>query len=191
MAETQDHDLTQAIDYVKRVAEREKGSKHGAQYRQLGKYLNILEILRGVILNMAAEHIPSVSDEEAMDWDSIAGAWVVGKHVGRVEFARMLSTLGLLPSPEAPIDKTELTAKDFYEWVGSAKRGDTLEYHRGFLYFDRGPQPVRDKPVIKTPEQERVDRLAECAMGFSDQHVVYLVQRRLDRSRFSYLAVRA
>lgn len=74
----------------------------------------------------------------------------------------------------------------FCIWLETAKTGQTLEYHRGFLAEDANPQ------LSQLPEAHRIDltRLAGRAYRAAEQRLVHLVQRRLMSGSFSYLAIR-
>ena len=70
-------------------------------------------------------------------------------------------------------------------WLNQAEPGDALEYHRGFLALDRS---------MRTPAMSEDDRIALCqlaslAMRLADRGLVDLVQRRIARDCFSYLAI--
>ena len=70
-------------------------------------------------------------------------------------------------------------------WLNQAEPGDALEYHRGFLALDRS---------IRTAAMSEDDRIALCqtaslAMRLANRGLVDLVQRRIARDCFSYLAI--
>lgn len=74
----------------------------------------------------------------------------------------------------------------FCIWLETAKAGQTIEYHRGFLAEDANPH------FSQLPEAQRIDltRLAGRAYRAAEQRLVHLVQRRLVSGSFSYLAIR-
>jgi hypothetical protein len=92
-----------------------------------------------------------------------------------------------LPPPTVPLGTTPPTAEDFCTWIGDAKPGECFEYHQGFVACDR--EAEGDKP--RSEEHLRVDLLAGCVSSFAGHRMVTLVQRRLDGTRFSYLAIKA
>ena len=88
--------------------------------------------------------------------------------------------------PTVPLGSSKPTAHSFCAWLGGAIPGESFEYHQGFLAIDREP-PEDEK---RTPEHARIDSLAACVLDYSGHGMVALVQRRLGRRRFSYLALR-
>jgi hypothetical protein len=70
-------------------------------------------------------------------------------------------------------------------WLNQAEPGEALEYHRGFLALDRS---VRTPPMS---EDDRIalGQMARLAMRLADRGLVDLVQRRIARDCFSYLAI--
>ena len=77
------------------------------------------------------------------------------------------------------------TEIDLLAWLSQAEPGDVLEYHQGFLALDRSPH------ARTLGERDRIalGRLARRAMWLADQGLVHLLQRRIGRDRFSYLAI--
>ena len=70
-------------------------------------------------------------------------------------------------------------------WLNQAEPGDALEYHRGF------PR-ARSLDANAGDERGRSDRalsVASLAMRLADRGLVDLVQRRIARDCFSYLAI--
>ena len=70
-------------------------------------------------------------------------------------------------------------------WLNQAEPGDALEYHRGFLALDRS---------YRSAALSEDDRLALCqtaslAVRLANRGLVDLVQRRIARDCFSYLAI--
>jgi hypothetical protein len=78
-----------------------------------------------------------------------------------------------------------LTAARFGSWLACYEPGAVLEYHRGYLIFDRSP-------VSKLSENERrlVAKLADAALQAAAEGRVHLVQRRNGDFDFSYLAIK-
>lgn len=70
-------------------------------------------------------------------------------------------------------------------WLGQAGSGEILEYHRGFLALDRSflGNALNERGRIALGE------VARCAMRLADQGLVHLLQRRICRDRYSYLAI--
>ncbi|MFO0992595.1 MAG: hypothetical protein U1E67_11775 [Hyphomicrobiales bacterium] len=66
----------------------------------------------------------------------------------------------------------------FLGWLGQAKPGDILEYHRGFLAVDRAWSNNRG-----------LDLLASRAVWAADRGLVDLVQRRVGPEQYRYLAI--
>lgn len=74
-------------------------------------------------------------------------------------------------------------------WFQCAKPGETLVYHTGNLAYDCHCDPAMLPPVI---EQKRSLRAAaRFLMNRSDEHEVYLVQRRVKKDVCDYIAVKA
>ena len=88
--------------------------------------------------------------------------------------ARILS---LLPDRQTEID--------FLAWFGQAAFGDVLEYHQGFIALDRS---FSGNPLSQD-ERTALGRVASRAMRLADQGLIHLLQRRIGRDRFSYLAI--
>ena len=70
-------------------------------------------------------------------------------------------------------------------WLNQAKPGDAIEYHRGFLALDRS----RESSALSEDDRQALRRLANLAMRLSDRGLIDLVQRRICRDRFSYIAI--
>jgi len=70
-------------------------------------------------------------------------------------------------------------------WLGQAGDGDILEYHQGFLALDRA---FNSSPPNNS-EHAELGRLASRTLRLAEQGLVHIVQRRLCRERFSYLAI--
>ncbi|MGA8293869.1 MAG: hypothetical protein WB820_15505, partial [Rhodoplanes sp.] len=81
--------------------------------------------------------------------------------------------------------KPIVTEIDFCAWLSQAEPGHTLEYHRGFLVLDTDPI------ISKLPRLQRLEliQVASRARWASNERLVHLLQRRLDDSQFSYLAI--
>ena len=77
------------------------------------------------------------------------------------------------------------TEIDLLAWLGQAQPGDVLEYHQGFLALDRSPHAR----TLSERDRIALGRLARRAMWLADQGLVHLLQRRVCRDRFSYLAI--
>ena len=70
-------------------------------------------------------------------------------------------------------------------WLGQAEFGEVLEYHQGFLALDRSLRG----DTMKDADQRALCLVATRAMRLADQGLVHLLQRRICRDRFSYLAI--
>ena len=82
--------------------------------------------------------------------------------------------------PRQPVTEIMLCA-----WVAQAAPGDVLEYHRGFLGVDRAAycQPS------SAADRAELSRMSNRALQLAERGLVHLVQRRIDRDQFSYLAI--
>ena len=78
-----------------------------------------------------------------------------------------------------------LTEIDFCAWVARAVPGDRLEYHRGFLALDICPLFTR----LADRQRDELARLGARALWAAEQGLVHLVQERLGRAQFAYLAI--
>ena len=78
-----------------------------------------------------------------------------------------------------------LTEIQFCAWVAQAEPGDRLEYHRGYLAVDA------DKTTSKLDLNTRAELvlLRDRAFGCEAHGLVHLVQQRLGRDQFAYLAI--
>ena len=70
-------------------------------------------------------------------------------------------------------------------WLNQAEPGDALEYHRGFLALDRSFR----SPALSDDDRIALCQTASLAMRLANRDLVDLVQRRIARDCFSYLAV--
>lgn len=85
----------------------------------------------------------------------------------------------------SPFHLQKLDETSFCAWVAQAKPGDALEYHRGFLCLDRGCP----EPQAPSPNQTKLDMMAERALELSERGFLHLVQQRLGDASFRYLAI--
>jgi hypothetical protein len=87
-------------------------------------------------------------------------------------------------TPSASVVPFQLKA--FRRWLGEAKPGDRLEYHRGFLTVDRSS-------ASRHAERERrvLAKLADAALQAAEADRVHLVQRRNGPADFTYFAIKA
>ena len=74
----------------------------------------------------------------------------------------------------------------FRRWLGQAKPGDRLEYHRGFLTVDRSSASHH-----AGGERCGLAKLADAALKAAEADRVHLVQRRNGPADFTYLAIKA
>lgn len=88
-------------------------------------------------------------------------------------------------SAALPASRPAVDARLLQAWLHQARAGDAFEYHRGLLAVERNPQG----PPMAKAKRQALDRLAHAARALADQGLVHLVQRRLEPSMFSYLAV--
>ena len=70
-------------------------------------------------------------------------------------------------------------------WLNQAEPGDALEYHRGFLALDRS---VRS-PALSDDDRIALGHMASLAMRLANRGFVDLVQHRIARDCFSYIAI--
>jgi hypothetical protein len=70
------------------------------------------------------------------------------------------------------------TEIEFLGWLGQARPGEAIAYHRGFLAADRSSPPNRD-----------LNRLAKRALWAAEHGFVDLVQQRHGAEDTSYLAI--
>lgn len=73
------------------------------------------------------------------------------------------------------------------EFLKYAVPGDRLEFYRGHLARDRGPE----KWDTKTAKQKEASQTADEAYKASEQGLVLLVQQRNQHGYYIYLAVRS
>jgi len=70
-------------------------------------------------------------------------------------------------------------------WIGQARPGDVLEYHRGFLALD----VLRHGSRLSERERAELARVGRRALWAAEQGFVHLVQRRHGLDDYSYLAI--
>jgi len=91
----------------------------------------------------------------------------------------------------APLEATapepgDLTPADaFAAWVLYGRPGDVCAYHHGLLTVDRDPVVSR----LSVPARQALTAVADLALAFAEAGRVLLVQERLGRGVFRYLAV--
>jgi|GEM_PF-503366 hypothetical protein len=87
--------------------------------------------------------------------------------------------------PRNPQPDISICEINFCAWVAQAAANDVLVYHRGFLAVDT------DTPLAghSLEEQRELRRLADAAFRAAEQGLIHLVQQRLARDRFAYLAI--
>ena len=85
--------------------------------------------------------------------------------------------------------KTSLVLREraFGKWLGNARGGERIEYHRGALAIDREP---RISTLAERHRKELV-RIADHAMALAGEGQVLLLQERRGTDDFSYVAVMA
>jgi len=81
--------------------------------------------------------------------------------------------------------KPRLTDIEFCAWVAQAEAGDQLEYHRGFLARDT----YRLDSSFAEADRAALIRLAGRARWAAEKGLVHLVQERLGRDHFAYVAI--
>jgi hypothetical protein len=94
----------------------------------------------------------------------------------------MLMKLTAFNIARAPHPISEI---EFCGWLGQAVPGDRLEYHRGFLGIDAFPVISR----LADPDRKRLALLAARAFRAAEVDLVHLVQERLGRDHFAYIAI--
>ena len=75
----------------------------------------------------------------------------------------------------------------FVDWLVGAKAGDTLAYYRGHLAFDRDPL----QSGLGEFRRLKLTHLADLAMECCERRQVLLVQRRMGKDDWTYLAIRS
>lgn len=75
----------------------------------------------------------------------------------------------------------------FVDWLVGAKAGDTLAYYRGHLAFDRDPL----QSGLGEFRRLKLTHLADRAMECCERRQVLLVQRRMGKDDWTYLAIRS
>ena len=81
--------------------------------------------------------------------------------------------------------KPRITELAFCAWLGHAKPGDTLEYHRGYLVMDISPQSAG----FSDKDRKELAHVARRARWAAERNLVHLFQRRCAPNVFSYLAI--
>jgi len=76
---------------------------------------------------------------------------------------------------------------EFEAWVLTARPGESIEYHRGMLGADRDKATSR----LDGDRRKELNAIARCAYDLAVLGKLTLVQRRMGREDFSYLAIRA
>jgi hypothetical protein len=70
-------------------------------------------------------------------------------------------------------------------WLNQAGPGDVVEYHRGFLAFDRSYRSA----ALSEDDRIALCQMASLAMRLANRGLIDLVQRRIAHDCFSYLAM--
>ena len=90
------------------------------------------------------------------------------------------------PAPLPVINK--MTLERLNAWLRSAKPGEVLAYHEGFLAKDRdGSQEC----ALPQSERLRIDTVAQQAWNANELGLLHLISRKIGPSRFEYIAVRS
>ena len=90
------------------------------------------------------------------------------------------------PTSACLIDTGDLTPADaFAAWALYGRPGDVCAYHHGLLVIDRDPVVSR----LSAPARQALAAVADLALAFAAAGRVLLVQERLGRGVFRYLAV--
>ena len=79
-----------------------------------------------------------------------------------------------------------LTLGDLERFLSTAKAGDTIVYHRGYLALDRGAGSR-----FGDDAGEELDHIATALMAMAEAGRVHLVQRRHGAFDYTYCAVMA
>ena len=77
---------------------------------------------------------------------------------------------------------------DFVAWVKTASPGQSCLYHDGDLASNRLHEGGKS---LRTLKAMKIDVLAKAAHRASADGLVYLVQQRIEASRYEYVAVRS
>ena len=83
---------------------------------------------------------------------------------------------------------TMITTEQFRDWLASARRGDELEFHRGYLARDRASgwrNPLNGK------ERKELGTLADLVWDAAMARLVHPYQRRHGDMDYTYIARRA
>ena len=87
-----------------------------------------------------------------------------------------------LPCFAVPFDENR-----FVDWLVDAEPGDTIAYYRGHLAYDRDPQQSK----LGEFRRRKLTHLADRAMECCERNQVLLVQRRIGKEDWVYLAIRS
>ena len=87
----------------------------------------------------------------------------------------------LLDSHQIPHDENT-----FVDWLVDARPGAACAYYRGHLAYDRDPQQSK----LGERRRRKLAQLADRAMACCERNQVLLVQRRMGKADFVYLAIR-
>jgi hypothetical protein len=88
----------------------------------------------------------------------------------------------LLDSHQTPHDENA-----FVDWLVDARPGAACAYYRGHLAYDRDPQQSK----LGEFRRRKLTHLADRAMECCERNQVLLVQRRMGKGDFVYLAIRS
>ncbi len=89
-----------------------------------------------------------------------------------------------VPLPARTI-RIHLKEIELCAWIGQARPGDVLEYHRGFLALD----VMRHGSRLSERDRAELARVGRRALWAAEQDFVHLVQRRHGPDDYSYLAI--
>jgi hypothetical protein len=100
-----------------------------------------------------------------------------------------MSNSHLSPGRAEPLECHQIPRDEnaFVDWLVRAKAGDALAYYRGHLAFDRDPLQT----TLGEFRRLKLTHLADRAMECCERRQVLLVQRRVGKNDWTYLAIRS
>ena len=91
----------------------------------------------------------------------------------------------MFAQPDRTHTRVPCSLATFRDWLGRARRGERLEWHRGFLAIDR----VKGTSPLREAERLKLAAVAHQALALADLGELHLLQQRHGDGDYSYWAV--
>lgn len=99
----------------------------------------------------------------------------------------MCANVGCTGLQTAQIPSTPLTEARMCDWIASARIGETIQYHEGFLLTDR----AESSSTLSAKARTTLHAVARRAWNACELGLVHLYSIRIAECQYRYLAVRS